>query len=445
MEQKSTCLINYHFFFRTSQASVSSEDPLRSPESGRVREDANVAGTSDGAADKTLEGVRKRLEEEEVDDAPSKTEEEDGPDDAMPVPQVKVGPNGEMIIDEESTIIETTAAKKAKEDLLRSPLVFESANQNSNYGSWGRRRKNVDWGQRETLRFYRALSVFGTDFSVMESVFRKRTRHELKMKFKKEERSNRALVDKCLREGCTFDPSAFRSDSEEDDDVDKEEERRGGGRKKPATADKKKVRLTRKRVRKVRTSRGYYASSDADESEAANSESDSVASSPKKSRRVPSDGINPGDDIGKDLTAFRLGSPPGRVQSQRSTRKPTAASKSSSQVSAPSPLLKSLLSEGSSQTAAGANSSIASPSSPAFPPGLLAANPGLASAVPGSLLVVASPSQGDPQKHMLHVYRISGGKESGQAAGAPGTGNSVQTPNSPVPPSVQSNSNKDPS
>ena len=43
--------------------------------------------------------------------------------------QVKVGPNGEIIVDEESTIIETSASKKAKEDLLKAPLVFESANQ----------------------------------------------------------------------------------------------------------------------------------------------------------------------------------------------------------------------------------------------------------------------------------------------------------------------------
>ena len=56
----------------------------------------------------------------------------------MPVPQVKVAPDGSIIIDEASVEIETTAAKKAKEDLLKSPLVFESANQATNYGSWGK-------------------------------------------------------------------------------------------------------------------------------------------------------------------------------------------------------------------------------------------------------------------------------------------------------------------
>ena len=102
-------------------------------------------------------------------------QEEEEVDEKMPVPQVKVGPNGEIIVDEESTIIETSASKKAKEDLLKAPLVFESANQvSSNYGSWGKKRKNVDWTDKETLKFYKGLSVFGTDFSMMESVFKRR-------------------------------------------------------------------------------------------------------------------------------------------------------------------------------------------------------------------------------------------------------------------------------
>jgi hypothetical protein len=49
------------------------------------------------------------------------SEEDDA--DAMPVPQVKVGPDGSIIIDESTTLIETTAAKRAKEDFMRSPLV----------------------------------------------------------------------------------------------------------------------------------------------------------------------------------------------------------------------------------------------------------------------------------------------------------------------------------
>ena len=182
------------------------------------------AAASNADAGKTLSAVRERLAGEMVDDVEKEKEkegnnedeenkEEDEVDEKMPVPQVskisfvaqfylhpvlcttertsgfwvllmhryhnslqvKVGPNGEIIVDEESTIIETSASKKAKEDLLKAPLVFESANQvSSNYGSWGKKRKNVDWTDKETLKFYKGLSVFGTDFSMMESVFKRR-------------------------------------------------------------------------------------------------------------------------------------------------------------------------------------------------------------------------------------------------------------------------------
>jgi hypothetical protein len=52
--------------------------------------------------------------------------DDDDDGDAMPVPQVKVGPDGSIIIDESTTFIETTASKKAKEDFMRSPLVSPS-------------------------------------------------------------------------------------------------------------------------------------------------------------------------------------------------------------------------------------------------------------------------------------------------------------------------------
>ena len=66
----------------------------------------------------------------------------------MPVPQVKVGPDGQIIVDEATTVIDTTQAKKAQKDLLNSTLVFESSNKATNYGSWGKKRKNVDWSDR---------------------------------------------------------------------------------------------------------------------------------------------------------------------------------------------------------------------------------------------------------------------------------------------------------
>ena len=109
-----------------------------------------------------------------------------------------MGANGEIILDEASTLVESTATKRARADMSNSPAVVETSNRATNYGTWSKRRAHADWSRTDTLRFFRALAVTGTDFSMMASLFKKRTRHELKLKFKREERANAALVDKCL-------------------------------------------------------------------------------------------------------------------------------------------------------------------------------------------------------------------------------------------------------
>merc|ERR1712062_218320 len=80
----------------------------------------------------------------------------------------------------------------------------------------------------------------------MESIFKKRTRQELKLKFKKEERLNGKMVDKCLRErGMYTELEGVMEDSEQDSDVEVR------GRKKTA----------KKRPRRRYRNNGYYDSS----------------------------------------------------------------------------------------------------------------------------------------------------------------------------------------
>ena len=69
---------------------------------------------------------------------------------------MKVGANGEIIIDESSTMVETTASKRARTDLANSTLVVENAgNKLTNYGTYSKKRKYSDWTEGETFRFYR--------------------------------------------------------------------------------------------------------------------------------------------------------------------------------------------------------------------------------------------------------------------------------------------------
>jgi transcription factor TFIIIB component B'' len=55
--------------------------------------------------------------------------------------------------------------------------------------------------------------MLGTDFSLMESIFPRRTRFELKRKFKMEEKINRALIDKTIGTQKPFDATVFGDES----------------------------------------------------------------------------------------------------------------------------------------------------------------------------------------------------------------------------------------
>ena len=112
---------------------------------------------------------------------------------------------------------------------------------------------------------------------MMEGVFKKRSRHELKMKFKKEEKLNRSLVDKCLSQGQTFDPSIFDSDSDEDEE--NEEERKKKEKENRKRKKKQEETKNKKRKHRIKGRRYFIDSDDADESELA---SESEAAVPKK-------------------------------------------------------------------------------------------------------------------------------------------------------------------
>ncbi|CAD1481262.1 unnamed protein product, partial [Heterotrigona itama] len=144
---------------------------------------------------KIIECQSEEVQEEEE-------EEEDDPSSTMPVPQVKVGPNGQLIIDEQSLVIEQTNAKRNRKVLAKEAIIDDD---NNGSGFYKKRQKSKEWSSRETLNFYKALNTIGTDFLLMQSLFPNRTRQEMKLKFKKEEKVNRHLVEKALAYHQEFD------------------------------------------------------------------------------------------------------------------------------------------------------------------------------------------------------------------------------------------------
>ncbi|XP_069361637.1 LOW QUALITY PROTEIN: transcription factor TFIIIB component B'' homolog [Maniola hyperantus] len=203
------------FYNPTSNPLVLNEDEIKLKEAKEKQEAERVA--------KEKEVVVK------PPDSPKKSAE------PAPVPQIKLGPKGEIILDEQSLVIKQTESDR------KCHVVHEGA-----WGTGGQYKKlnfcraagwsapetvrfyrahrraklnfcrAASWSAPKTVRFYRALAALGTDFTLMAQLFPDRTRKQLKFKFKKEERLNGAQIDKALRASLQFDIALLKAEFEEE-------------------------------------------------------------------------------------------------------------------------------------------------------------------------------------------------------------------------------------
>ncbi|KAH8274023.1 hypothetical protein KR044_008104 [Drosophila immigrans] len=154
----------------------------------------------------------------------AKTEDASAAPSAMPVPQLKLDANGEMIIDEKTLEIETTAEVEARKVLANSSLILMDETTGDN-GFYKRHKRTPAWSSEDTVRFYRSLQIIGTDFSLMCQMFPKRTRRELKLKYKREERMNGPLINKALLYPKAFNIQELKEQLEQEDQQREEADR----------------------------------------------------------------------------------------------------------------------------------------------------------------------------------------------------------------------------
>ncbi|CAM9016032.1 unnamed protein product [Wickerhamomyces anomalus] len=99
--------------------------------------------------------------------------------------QLKVGADGNLIVDEDSRLIDrhVNIDNDTRERYNQNP--FENV---VNSASYGKQRYTDKWDENEVLKFYRALGQWGTDFGLIAQMFPHRTRRQVKAKFILEEK-----------------------------------------------------------------------------------------------------------------------------------------------------------------------------------------------------------------------------------------------------------------
>lgn len=180
-------------------------------------------------------------------------------------PQLKFAEDGTIIINEESLIIK----RVEQEPQFERTIVEESENlDNLNYNSYRKFHHTKKWTKRETAKFYRALSMVGTDFTMIQRFFSHRNRDEIKRKFKREEKLNQALIDRILSTTTKIDLSVFVSGSSDEDDDDAATEQTNqvavDGEQldngEAAATDSKKATKKKLKPRRIRKSKKNYFS-----------------------------------------------------------------------------------------------------------------------------------------------------------------------------------------
>ncbi|XP_063819956.1 transcription factor TFIIIB component B'' homolog isoform X2 [Pseudophryne corroboree] len=147
-------------------------------------------------------GKTSNVDEEDPD------EEEGGEDDdsQLLAPRVKVAEDGSIILDEESLTVEVIRNKAPIVE--GNDPIFERGS-TTTYSSFRKSNYSKPWSDQETDMFFLAISMVGTDFSMIGQLFPHRERIEIKNKFKREERANGWRIDKAFREKKSFDFEFF--------------------------------------------------------------------------------------------------------------------------------------------------------------------------------------------------------------------------------------------
>ncbi|XP_053504849.1 transcription factor TFIIIB component B'' homolog isoform X2 [Ictalurus furcatus] len=176
-----------------------STNPMKS-----YTEDEQRAETELPSSPKAASAVRSATEQNSAEE-----EEERGGDEEEPslAPRVKVAEDGSLIIDEESLTVQVQRMKGPNPVEERDP-IFERGS-TTTYSSFRKGTYTKPWSNRETDMFFLAISMVGTDFSMIGQLFPHRARIEIKNKFKKEERANSWRIDKAFKEKRRLDLDYF--------------------------------------------------------------------------------------------------------------------------------------------------------------------------------------------------------------------------------------------
>lgn len=121
-------------------------------------------------------------------------------------PQVRVV-DGAIVFDEQAAAVAAPAITDDLDQQLEYVDEADGQGRHLTSATYAKRSGSNRWNAAETDFFYEALSMCGTDFSLIQTLFPHRTRAQVKGKFKIEERASPERVAQALRSRKPYDSS----------------------------------------------------------------------------------------------------------------------------------------------------------------------------------------------------------------------------------------------
>ena len=179
------------------------------PKTNPMKKTSSDTGRKKTNSKATKEHVEPQPEPQTRQKVNDQIEDNDDNDDDVIAPRVKVGPDGSIIIDQDSLVIQPTRAQLA--DLPSNSDIHEDEGPLITSGSFRKHSSTKAWSKEETEKLYEALSKVGTDFSLMVGMFPGRSRKQIKAKFKREEKCSCAHINEAINKSIPLQESTFES------------------------------------------------------------------------------------------------------------------------------------------------------------------------------------------------------------------------------------------
>uniref|UniRef100_A0AAY4C386 Myb-like domain-containing protein n=1 Tax=Denticeps clupeoides TaxID=299321 RepID=A0AAY4C386_9TELE len=129
-------------------------------------------------------------------------------EEEMLAPRVRVAEDGSLVLDEESL---TVRVKRPSTTVVDDSNPLFERGSTTTYRSFRKFNIAKPWSLKETDMFYLAISMVGTDFTLIGQLFPHRTRNDIKNKYKREERINSWRIDKAFNNRRAYDFAFFSS------------------------------------------------------------------------------------------------------------------------------------------------------------------------------------------------------------------------------------------